>query len=242
MNTCEVIKDLLPLYHDKVVSEDSRAMIEEHLKSCQTCRELADKMQNGGVQAQLKFNVEIGAFKIMKRKILRKNFLIACLSVALTVLVIVLAGIFVADSRLVPSGSMLPTIDPGDRVIVLKLPYILGAVPKLQELVIFAAPEEFGVNDDLLKRVIGLPGDTVEIKDGLVYVNGAALDEPYILEPSYRDFPQVTVPESCYFMLGDNRNHSRDSIMWQNPFVPLSSIKGKVVLRYWPLAHWGRVR
>jgi len=242
MNNCDVVKDLLPLYHDKVVSEDSRAMIEEHLKNCPDCRELSARMQNGGAQVQLKFNVEIGALKIMKRKILRKNFLIACLSVVLTVLLIVLAGIFVADGRIVPSGAMLPTIEPGDRVCVLKLPYILGAVPKLQEMVVFTAPEEFGVNDDLLKRVIGLPGDTVEIKDGLVYVNGVALDEPYILEPSHRDFPQVTVPESCYFMLGDNRNHSRDSIMWQDPFVPLSSIKGKVVLRYWPLAHWGRIR
>ncbi|MCL1816928.1 MAG: signal peptidase I, partial [Clostridiales bacterium] len=68
-----------------------------------------------------------------------------------------------------------------------------------------------------------------------------ALYEPYISAPSINKFDEVTVPEGCYFMMGDNRNNSRDSTMWEDPFVPLSDIKGKVLLCYWPLSHFGTV-
>ena len=164
------------------------------------------------------------------------------LSVVISAIVIAVAlKAFVVDSRIVPTGSMIPTIHEGDRVIILRLPHLFGKRPARQDVVVFAPGEEFGNDDDLLKRVIGLPGDTVEIKSGLVYVNGEALDEPYINEPRRKDYDEVTVPEDCYFMLGDNRNHSRDSAMWLNPFVPFSDIKGKVILRYWPIRDFGIV-
>ena len=162
------------------------------------------------------------------------------LSVVVSAIIIAAAlKLFVVDSRIVPTGSMIPTINAGDRVIILKLPYILGKTPNCQDVVVFAAPEEFGTQEDLLKRVIGTPGDTVEVREGLVYVNGVALDEPYLAEQSIKNFEKVTVPEGCYFMMGDNRNHSRDSTMWNDPFVPFSDIKGRVLVCYWPMGHWG---
>jgi signal peptidase I len=171
-----------------------------------------------------------------------KYFLFDVLSVVVSAVVIAaVLKTFIIDSRSVPTGSMIPTINEQDRVIILKLPYFLGATPGRQDVVVFAAPEEFNSKEDLLKRVIGLPGDRLEVKNGLVYVNGEALYEPYINEPPINSYGEVTVPEGCYFMLGDNRNHSRDSRMWEKPFVPLSSIKGKVLVCYWPVSRWGIV-
>ena len=162
------------------------------------------------------------------------------LSVIISAVVIaVVLKAFVVDSRFVPTGSMIPTIHDGDRVIFLKLPYYFGKTPARQDVVVFASGDKLISDDDLLKRVIGLPGDTVEVKNGLVYVNDKALTEPYISAPRERDFGKVTVPEGCYFMMGDNRNHSTDSTMWNNPFVPFSDIKGKVLLCYWPISNWG---
>jgi signal peptidase I len=155
------------------------------------------------------------------------------------VLIAVLLKSFVIDSRIVPTGSMIPTIHGGDRVIMLELPYFFGKTPVRQDVVVFAAPAEFGVNEDWLKRVIGLPGDTVEVKNGLVYINGEVLNEPYINEPpTYYKLFEDTVPDGCYIMLGDNRNNSLDSHMWDNPYVPFSAIKGKVVLCYWPISRF----
>ncbi|MCL1906094.1 MAG: signal peptidase I [Clostridiales bacterium] len=146
---------------------------------------------------------------------------------------------FVVDSRFVPTGSMTPTIYGGDRVVFLKLPYYFGKPPARLDIMVLASGERLISEDDLLKRVIGLPGDTVEIKNGLVYINGEALPEPYLNEQPLYYFEEVTVPQDCCFMLGDNRNHSTDSHLWDDPFVPFSDIKGKVLLRYWPLSHIG---
>jgi len=167
------------------------------------------------------------------------------LSVVISAVIIAAAlKAFVIDSRVVPTGSMIPTIQEGDRVIILELPYFLGKTPARQDVVVFSAPEEeeFEKGEDLLKRVIGLPGDTVEVRDGLVFVNGEALDEPYINEqPTYNKLFEGTVPADCYIMLGDNRNRSDDSHLWENPYIPFSDIKGKVILCYWPLSHLGPV-
>lgn len=164
------------------------------------------------------------------------------LSVVISAVVIAMVlKTFVVDSRIVPTSSMYPTIEAGDRVIILKFPYYFGGTPSRQDVVVFAAGAEFDSEEDLLKRVIGLPGDTVEVKESKVYVNGEALAETYVSEAPLYDFAAVQVPENCYFMLGDNRNRSRDSHMWVDPFVPFESIKGQVVLCYWPLNHLGAV-
>jgi len=165
------------------------------------------------------------------------------LSVVISAVVIaIVLKTFVLDSRIVPTGSMVPTINEEDRIIMLKFPYYFGNTPARQDVVVLAAGPEFGVKEDLLKRVIGLPGDTVEVTGGKVYVNGTALVEPYLNALPNYEYGPVTVPDHCYFMLGDNRNNSNDSHMWQEPFVPFSSIKGKVVLCYWPLKDFGPIK
>ncbi|MCL1816125.1 MAG: signal peptidase I, partial [Clostridiales bacterium] len=154
-----------------------------------------------------------------------KYLLLDVLSVLVSAIVIaVILKTFVVDSRIVPTGSMIPTINVGNRVIILKLPYFFGKTPKLQDVVVFTAPAEFESKEDLLKRVIGLPGDTVEVKNNYVYVNGEPLTEEYLNAAPLYDYGKVKVPEGHYFMMGDNRNHSRDSHLWEDPFVPLSDI------------------
>ena len=145
---------------------------------------------------------------------------------------------FVFDTRIVPSLSMYPTIDEQDRLINSKLSYLFGDVQR-GDIVVFEAPECTGMTEDLVKRVIALPGETFEVKDGAVYINDEKLDEPYLkVTPTYT-FEKVTVPENCYIMLGDNRNSSVDSHMWSDPFLPEENIIGKAVFRYWPLSRIG---
>ena len=136
----------------------------------------------------------------------------------------------------VPSGSMKDTINEGDRIIANRLAYSFGEAVQRGDVIVFEFPD----NEEILyvKRVIGLPGDIVLIRDGEVYVNGIALNEPYIKEVTKGDFGPYTVPEGCYFCLGDNRNDSADSRYWNNTYVKQDEILGKVVLRYWKGFTW----
>jgi signal peptidase I len=114
--------------------------------------------------------------------------------------------------------------------------YIFRA-PRRGDVVVFRFPNQ--PSRDFIKRIIGEPGDTVEVRDGLVFVNGGALDEKYILEkPTYSFGPEV-VPDGQYFVLGDNRNNSYDSRSWG--FVPESNIVGRAWVSYWPFSHFGLV-
>jgi signal peptidase I len=132
--------------------------------------------------------------------------------------------------------SMEPSFHEGDRVVVNKTVYFFGD-PERGDVVIFEAPN--GQHDDYIKRVIALPGDTVEVKDGAVYVNGVGLDEPYIMSPPGYTMSELEVPEENYFVLGDNRNHSNDSHYgW---LLPRENIIGKAWLETWPPANWGLV-
>jgi len=145
---------------------------------------------------------------------------------------------FIFDTRIVPTLSMYPTIDKNDRLINSKLSYFFGDVER-GDIVVFKAPASTGLTDDLVKRVIALPGETFEVRDGGVYINGERLDEPYLqVSPTYT-FDKVTVPEGCYIMLGDNRNASIDSHMWEDPFLPEDYIIGKAICRYWPFDRLG---
>jgi signal peptidase I len=132
--------------------------------------------------------------------------------------------------------SMLPTIQPGDHIILNKLAYLFGP-PQRGDVIIFYSSRH---NEDLIKRVIALPGDRVEVKKGKVIVNGIALNEPYILEqPRYNLFEQ-TVPPDNYFVLGDDRNNSDDSHNgWT---VSKFNIIGKAWLLYWPPDRWRVIR
>ncbi len=139
----------------------------------------------------------------------------------------------IANSE-VPSGSMENTIMTGDRVIGSRLSYRFGD-PERGDIAIFRFPD----NEEIffVKRIIGLPGDTVDIVDGQVYLNGSAepLDEPSIREPMIPEEPMhFEVPEDSYFMLGDNRNNSGDARRWRNTYVKRDKIIAKVLFRYFP--------
>ena len=129
-------------------------------------------------------------------------------------------------------SRFIPFIDPGDNPV-----HYLFRRPRRGDVVVFRFPGN--PERDFIKRIIGEPGDTVEIKDNTVYINGGALDEPYITsKPNYTYGPQE-VPPKQYFVLGDNRNNSYDSHVWG--FLPEENIIGQAWLSYWPKDDWGLV-
>ena len=141
---------------------------------------------------------------------------------------------FVIVNAQIPSGSMENTIMTGDRVFGNRLAYKFSD-PKRFDIIIFKYPDD--ESQLFIKRIIGLPGETVEIHDGNIYINGSdsPLEDVDIEEPMEGSFGPYTVPEGCYFVMGDNRNNSRDSRYWENTFVSEDEILGKAVFRYWPL-------
>ncbi len=153
----------------------------------------------------------------------------------------------VAEARYIPSGSMLPTLQINDRLIIDKVSYRFSN-PVRGDIVVFnptAELERQKFKDAFIKRVIGLPGDRVEVKGGKVYVNGKVLVEKYIDEaPEYNWkstelTPDGVVPEGHYLVLGDNRNNSYDSHYWG--FVPKDKIVGKAIVRFWPIDRAGGI-
>lgn len=126
------------------------------------------------------------------------------------------------------SESMLPTVNPGERVVVLG---VSGGMPERSDIVYFRF-EENGAEYHI-KRAAGLPGDTVEIRNRKFYLNGEPRDEPYLYEERIvYEYGPETVPENHIFVLGDNRNNSYDSTEWG--FLPLENVMGKAVMIYWP--------
>ncbi|MDF9408165.1 MAG: Signal peptidase I S [Pelotomaculum sp. PtaB.Bin013] len=147
---------------------------------------------------------------------------------------------YVAEAKWIPSESMLPTLKVGDHLIIDKLFYKLNGTRGINrgDIVVFNPPESADLNEKvLIKRVIGLPGETISIKGGLVYINGKQLDEPYILEKPNTDFAPFMVPDNELFVMGDNRNNSYDSRFW-GP-VSLANIIGKAEFRYYPINEIG---
>lgn len=138
---------------------------------------------------------------------------------------------FVIVNAHIPTPSMEATIMVKDRIIANRLQYLFGD-PQRGDIVVFKYPDDESWL--YVKRVIGLPGDTVLIKEGAVYVNDKKLDEPYLHEPMIGNFGPYKVPEGKYFMLGDNRNNSKDSRFWENKFVSKDKILGKAIFRYFP--------
>lgn len=180
----------------------------------------------------------------------------------IVVIVLLALVIFVVVSALVESvevylDSMTPNLEPGQRLVVNKavyfhvdkghflswLPFLKSSgderflfhPPRRGEVIVFKPP----LDDDreYIKRIIAVPGDTVEVKEGKVYLNGEPIDEPYIKEAIRYTMPPLLVPQEEYFVMGDNRNNSSDSHVWGT--VPLDNIIGKASLSYWPLGELG---
>jgi len=158
-----------------------------------------------------------------------------------TVAVSLLLRVAVVEAFMVPTGSMRPTIMEGDRLLGTKFQYWFRE-PRAREIVIFHPPQNARAYvgpevKRLVKRVVAVEGDKIEIADGIVKVNGKVLDEPYIDAPPTYRLEEVTVPPDHFFVLGDNRNQSLDSHFWG--FVPESELIAHVFARYWPLDRIG---
>ena len=147
--------------------------------------------------------------------------------------VVLYLGINAVSARVRVDGfSMVPTLQDGEYVLVSKLAYKIGE-PNHGDIIVFRYPGE--PPQDLIKRIIGLPGDSVQVTGSVVYVNGQPLVEPYIAaSPVYQG--QWDVPQGYLFVLGDNRNDSSDSHAWG--LLPIDNVIGKALLIYWPPPEW----
>jgi len=140
---------------------------------------------------------------------------------------------FIIEGRIVPSESMVPTIKVGDRLLVNKFIFYFKE-PTRGDIVVFRPPQVLNAKYDYVKRVIGLPGDKVEIKDSKLFLNDREVNEPYLAEPMRTDFGPVTVPENSLLVMGDNRNSSFDSRYWP-AWLTEDRLVGKAFCIYWPL-------
>lgn len=153
----------------------------------------------------------------------------------LTILFLCVVGIYLFAFRgmrffEVPSRSMEPTLSPGDHLVTLReREYHRGDIVVVED-------------DDgyVVKRIVGVPGDEIMVMDGALFIDSAYASEPYILEPMEYVLAPVRVPEGCVFLLGDNRNASNDDHLTRQA-QPQQSIVGRVRLRYYPYARWGRI-
>ncbi len=186
-------------------------------------------------------------------------------SFAKTLLILIFIAVFlrasVVEAFKIPSGSMIPTLKIGDHILVtklsygLRLPFMTGYLyrwnePKRGDIVVFTRPDDPLTGEDesdinVIKRVIGLPGEKVEVRGSRLYINDKQLDEPYarweeggIPEGSFG--PEV-VPEDHVFLLGDNRDHSKDSRFWDYPFLEERRIKGRAQIIYFSWDSWRRI-
>jgi signal peptidase I len=155
------------------------------------------------------------------------------------VIAIVLAlGInkFIFFNITVPSESMYPTIKINDRIIVTRI-YNYDKL-KRGNVIVFHSDE---LHEELVKRLIGLPGDTVDVKEDGVYVNGTKLDESYVVNHGGKT-GSYKVPAGEYFFLGDNRSNSFDSRLWKDSYIPKSQLKGKAVYTIFPFSRMGAMK
>ena len=154
------------------------------------------------------------------------------------VVVALVVRTFLLQAFSIPSGSMETTLEINDRLLVNKLSYQFGEVER-GDIVVFLKPDSLSSPyDDLIKRVIGLPGDVIEGRDNQIFINGEALVETYLDDDVViRDFNSVEVPADHVFVMGDNRSNSADSRVF-GP-INVDRIEGEAFLRYWPFSRMG---
>jgi signal peptidase I len=180
-----------------------------------------------------------------------RNVLDWTLSIAVAVIVVLAVKVEVANPYRVPSASMEPTLHcarpadgclaaHSDRVVANRFIYRFRD-PKRSEIVVFDAPartiQACAEGGTFVKRIVGLPGEVVSERNGVVYIDGRRLDEPYVAHRDHRTQQWPRIPQGHYFMMGDNRTRSCDSRDWGT--VPRDSLIGPVFLTYWPLGRLG---
>jgi len=164
-----------------------------------------------------------------------KRFFIDLLETIVLAVVLFFAINAVSARVRVDGFSMVPTLQDGEYVLVNRLAF-RTKLPERGDIIVFVSPQTTDL--DLIKRVIGLPGDRVKISGGVVQVNGQTLEEPYIAAaPIYNG--EWDVPEGKLFVLGDNRNDSSDSHAWG--LLPVDNVIGKAILIYWPIPQWNLI-
>lgn len=156
-------------------------------------------------------------------------------TVVLAIFAAKLINSYVIIKAEVPTGSMEHTIEVDDCIMGFQLAYLFNK-PERGDIVIFPYPDNPEIT--YVKRIIGLPGETVEIKNGAVFIDGISIKEPYLKEAMYGEYGPYVVPEGYYFMLGDNRNSSQDSRKWRNTFLKEEDIMAKVLFKYSPSFQW----
>ncbi len=182
----------------------------------------------------------------------KKSVFLEYLEVILIALLLTLViRTFAVQAYRIPSGSMLETLQIGDQLLVNRLAYglfvpfkddpvVSWSTPQRGDVIVFEYPMD--PSKDFIKRVIGVPGDKVSMQDKVLYVNGAKMDEPYVqhidasIDPRRDNFGPVEVPPGKYFVMGDNRDDSRDSRFWG--FVGFNAIQGKAMVIYWSWEDW----
>lgn len=171
-------------------------------------------------------------------------------SIIIALILALIIRTFLFQAFKIPSGSMIPTFEIGDRIFVNKMVYGakvpftglrlpgIGA-PKRGDIIVFVSPET--PDKDFIKRLIAVEGETVQIKDGNIYINGKMIESPMSIRSNYyynrgsygKEGEPITVPKGYYYGLGDNSANSRDSRYWG--FIPKKNLIGKAVLVYWPI-------
>jgi signal peptidase I len=192
--------------------------------------------------------LEQKAEKIRKKSAFREYAEAAAIAILLALFI----RAFVVQAFKIPSGSMEPTLLVGDHILVnkflygVKLPYLQTTLipistPARGDIIVFIYPED--KSKDFIKRVIGIPGDRVQMQDKEILINGKPFDDKYGVYDeragsTSRSFGPVVVPKDHYFVMGDNRDHSMDSRYWG--FVPSDAVKGKAFIIYWSWPNWNR--
>ena len=171
------------------------------------------------------------------------------LSIIAWILLALLLRWQVIEPRWIPSGSMLPTLQIQDRILIEKISPRIKSLQhghlKTETVIVFSPPQQlidagYEENSALIKRLVGLPGDTLQVKNGQLIRNGKELEEAWLRLPMNYEMDEVTVPNHYLWVLGDNRNNSLDSHLWG--YLPEKNVIGTAIWRYWPINKFGPIR
>src|SRR3990172_11342770 len=190
--------------------------------------------------------ISSGIINSMILKLIGGFFLDIIETVVIALSIFLIVYLFIMQPHQVNGNSMMPNFKDGEYLMTDKISYLRGQ-PKRGDVIVFHSPPEAncpsGTNCDFIKRVIGLPGETVEIRDSSIYIDGQKLDKPYLpadtvtISGQFTSTGLLTIPQNQYFVMGDNRSHSSDSRAWG--FITKEEIVGKAFFRYFPFSRLG---